>query len=520
MTPDFAVWIPACAGMTMFGGPLRFRKVQLSFILAGLAYLFAPMTARAQVTFTGPQPFVNLGSQAVGSSSIATSLPFTIAANTTVGSIGVLTTGSVGMDFVQATGSTCTAATYTTTTNCMVNADFKPAAPGLRLGAVVFYSGAHGTGTVLASVPVFGIGTGPELVFGPGGAKTRVGSKFISPEGVAVDAAGNVYVTDFGLQKVFKAAPRGAQTTVGTGLEMPAGVAVDGAGNVYITDSQVPAVFKVTPGGVQTQIGSGFSFPAGVAVDGAGNVYVSDPFVDAVFEITPAGTQTTVGGGYNTPAGVAVDAEGDVYVADTFNAEVFKITPGGTQSTVGTGLISPAAVAVDAAGDVYITDDGTDSVDQVTPEGVQTTIIQGLDVPNGIARDGSGNLYLANTFSKDVLKVDRADAPPLTFADTKIDHTSADSPKTVQVGNIGNAALNFLSLSFPADFPQDAADTCTSSTSLAPAGNCALSIDFSPVAPLGGKPWVLLKEAVTFTTNDLNLPQKVERVDVTGKEIR
>lgn len=86
--------------------------------------------------------------------------------------------------------------------------------------------------------------------------------------------------------------------------------------------------------------------------------------------------------------------------------------------------------------------------------------------------------------------------------------------------NIGNAALNFLSLTFPADFPQDGADTCTSSTSLAPAGNCALSIDFSPVTPLGGKPWVVLKEAVTLTTKDLNLPKKVQQVDVTGKEIR
>jgi len=168
---------------------------------------------------------------------------------------------------------------------------------------------------------------------------------------------------------------------------------------------------------------------------------------------------------------------------------------------------------------VYIADDGTDSVDEVTPEGVQTTIIQGLNVPNGVALDGLGNL-LADSISKDVLKVDRADAPSLTFAATQIYHTSADSPKTVQVENIGNAVLNFLSLTFPADFPQAAADTCTSSTSLAPAGNCALSIDFSPVTPLGSKPWVVLKEAVRLTTNDLNLARKVEQVDVKGKEIR
>jgi large repetitive protein len=510
MTSDFAI---------CFRSP-RSRAVRLSLILIGLAYILLPMVALAQVIFTGSRASVNLGSQTVGSRSATRSLPFMVEANTTVGTIGVLTTGSVGKDFAQAAESTCTATTYTTPTNCMVNVDFKPAAPGVRLGAVVFYSGAHNTGTVLASVPVFGLGIGPQLVFGPGGAETGVGSNFLSPEGVAVDAAGNVYVADIGLQEVFRVTPRGAQTTVGSALEVPGGVAVDGAGNVYIADSQAAAVFKVTPGHVQTQIGSGFSFPFGVATDGAGNVYVSDPFVDAVFKITPAGTQTMIGSGYNTPAGVAVDATGNVYVADTFDATVFKITPGGTQTMIGSGLISPAAVAVDAAGDVYITDDATNSVDVVTPEGVQTTIIQGLDVPNGVALDGSGNLYLANSFSSQVLKVDRADAPSLTFATTKINHTSTDSPKTVLVENIGNAALNFSSVAFPADFPQDAADTCTSSTSLPAAGNCALSIEFSPVTSLDGKSSVLLKEDVTLTTNDLNMHKKVEQVAVSGKEIR
>lgn len=496
------------------------RKMPLSSMLPGLVFLFLSITAPAQVTFTGAPPSVNLGSQSVGSRSAPTSLPFMVSAGTTVGSIGVLTTGSAGRDFAQAAGTTCTAMTYEAPTNCMLNVDFKPMTPGLRMGAVIFYSGAHNTGTVLASVPVFGIGTGPQLVFGPGGMETDVGSNLISPEGVAVDAGGNVYVTDVALQEVFRVTTHGVQTTVGSGLEVPEGVAVDGAGNVFITDSQVPAVFKVTPRHVQTQIGSGFSYPSGVAVDGAGNVYVSDPFVDAVFKITPVGTQTMVGSGYNTPAGVAVDATGNVYVADTFAATVFKITPGGTQTMIGSNLISPAGVTVDAAGDVYITDSATDSVDQVSPDGIQTTVVQRLDVPNGVALDGSGNLYIANTFSSQVLKVDRADPPSLTFAATKINHTSSDSPKTVQIENIGNAALNFFSLTFPSDFPQDAADTCTSSTSLAAGGNCALSIDFSPVTSLGGKSSVLLKEDVTLTTNNLNVHKKVEQVAVSGKEIR
>jgi sugar lactone lactonase YvrE len=497
----------------------RFRSKPLGLFLIALGCLLLPNAAQAQVTFNGVHSNVNMGSQAVGSPSAAVSLRFTIDAGTKVGSIAVLTTGIAGKDFAQATGSTCTAMTYTTVTHCMVNVSFRPLVTGLRRGAVAFYSGTSKISSALATVPVFGIGTGPQVVFGPGGAQSSVGSKFISPQGVAVDAAGDVYVTDIGLQEVFKISPAGTQTTVGTGLEVPEDVAVDGAGNVYITDSHADAVFKVTPGGVQTMVGSGFSYPVGVAVDGAGDLYVSDPFVPTVFRIAPAGAQTMVGSGYNTPAGVAVDAGGNVYVADTFDATVFKITPNGTQTMIGSGLISPAAVAVDAAGDVYITNSATDTVYEVTPSGNQTTVSTGLDVPNGVTLDGSGNLYVADTFNGQVTKSDRADAPSLQFDPTKINSTSTDSPKTVEVENIGNALLNFSALTYPPDFPEASGDNeCTSSTSLAAASTCALIIDFSPVKTGSGKSRLLI-EAVKLTTNDLNVPKKVQQVNVTGKEL-
>jgi sugar lactone lactonase YvrE len=499
---------------------LPFSQLQrMHFHLVVMACLLS-VPARAQVTFDGLQPSVNLGSQAVGSRSATVSLPFTIKGSTKVGNIAVLTTGIAGKDFALAAGSTCIATTYTTITNCMVNIDIKPLAAGLRRGAVVFYSGRSRTSTALATVPVFGVGTGPQVVFSPNAAESSLGSNLISPQGVAVDAAGNVYVADIGLQEVFKITPGGTQTTVGRGLEVPEGVALDGAGNLYIPDSQADAVFKVTPAGVETTVGKGFSYPVAVAVDGAGNVYVSDPFVPTVFRITPTGRQTMVGSGYNTPAGVAVDAAGNVYVADTFDATVFKITRGGTQTMIGSGLVSPASVAVDAAGDVYVTDSATNAVYEITPENVQSIVSSGLDVPNGIALDGSGNLFVADTFSGQLTKIDRADAPSLTFDPTKMGSTSKDSPKTVEVENIGNASLDFSSLTYPTDFPEASGENeCTSNTSLTAAGICGLIIDFIPVTPLTSGSSKLLEEAVKLTTNDLNVPKKVQQVIVTGEEL-
>jgi sugar lactone lactonase YvrE len=501
----------------------RFRRM-LNLSPLALACALLPVAAHAQVTFSGTKPNVNnvnMGSQAVGASSALVSLSFAIAANTNVGSIGVLTTGIASRDFSQASGSTCTATTYTADTNCAVNVTFRPDAAGLRMGAVVFFSGASKTGAVLVSVPVFGIGSGPQLVFGTNNTQSSVGSGLLSPEGVALDAVGDVYIADIGLQEVFRVTPAGKQTTVGTGLEVPGGVAVDGAGNVYIADSQAAVVWKVTPRGVQTTVGKNFQYPFSVAVDGEDNVYVSDPFIPTVFKVTPSGKMTTVGTGYNTPNGVAVDAAGNVYVADPYNQAVFKVTPAGKQTTVGTGLIDPTAVAVDAADDVYITDAGTDDLYEVTPDGVQTTVAQNLDIPSGIALDGPGNLYVVNTFNEHVLKIGRTAAPTLSFESTRINTTSKDSPKIVEIENIGNEALKFSALSYPVDFPEDSlADNCTASTALAAAGSCTLAVDFSPVTSLGSKSSAVLTEAVKFTSDNLNAAHATEEVTVTGTETK
>lgn len=503
----------------------RFRRLHIIVFLPLFACLL-PIVSRAQVTFSGVngQQSVSFGYHAIGSRSATISLPFTIASNvsTTVGSIGVVTTGIAGKDFASTTGSTsCIATTYAAAANCVVNVSFKPLAAGTRLGAVVFYSGVNDTSAVLATVFIYGFGIGPQVAFGPSGATTKVGSGFISPAGITVDVAGDVFVTDLDFQKVFKIAPNGIRTTVSSDVEVPQAVAVDGAGDVYIADSEAAQVFKVTQGGVQTTVGTGFSYPNGIAVDGPGNLYVTDPFIDEVVKITPAGTQTTVGTGYNTPAGVAVDSDGNVYVADTFNQEVFKVTPGGTQTTVGKNLVSPAAVAVDAARDVYIIDDGTEALYEVTPGGTQTTVSSDLDTPDGVAVDWAGNLYITNSYSSDVLKIDRADAPSLHFHSTAMGSKSADSPKRVRIGNIGNSQLQFSAVSYPADFPMStAANNCTSSTLLDSASTCELTINFKPIASLGGKPSVNLTEDVKITTNTFKVANTTESVVVTGTETK
>jgi uncharacterized protein (TIGR03437 family) len=213
-------------------------------------------------------------------------------------------------------------------------------------------------------------------------------SNFYTPVGGAVDASGNVYVADLNNNVVRKVSPSGSvSTAAGTGaagfsgdggaatsalLNGPQGVAVDATGNLYIADSGNHRIRMVTPSGTITTIAGnglpGFTgdggpatlaqigAPGGVAVDTAGNLYLSDSTalvrkvnpVGFIFTIAGNGTQGYSGDGgaataaqLNGPTALAVDAAGNVYVADTANNAVRVLQP--QAGTISIGAVTNAA---------------------------------------------------------------------------------------------------------------------------------------------------------------------------------
>ncbi len=248
--------------------------------------------------------------------------------------------------------------------------------------------------------------------------------------GVAVDPAGNLYLTDVGNHMVFKASADGTLTILaGNGIQwfsgdggpatsaslaLPEGVAVDGAGNLYIADEENHRIRKVSTSGIITTIAGtgvkGFAGdaglatnaqleqPAGVAVDAAGNIWhIADSVNQRIRMVGLDGIITTVAGNgmvafggdgglavdasLNFPEGVAVDGSGNLYIADTQNHRIRQVSLGGIITTVaGTGTASFAG------------------------DGGPATAAA-LNFPTAVAVDAGGSFYIADFSNGRVRKV-------------------------------------------------------------------------------------------------------------------
>ena len=179
---------------------------------------------------------------------------------------------------------------------------------------------------------------------------------------LAVDASGNVYVSELFNHKIRKITPDGTVSTIaggsagyadGQGINArfsgPQGVAVDAVGNVFVSDTGNNKIRKITPGGMVTTVsgtsngymdGPGatamFNGPYGIAVDANDNIYVGQEFT--IRKIASNGNVTTVAG--STPGlvdgsgasakfagihGIVLATDGNIYVADTYNYKIRKI---------------------------------------------------------------------------------------------------------------------------------------------------------------------------------------------------
>jgi uncharacterized protein (TIGR03437 family) len=306
-------------------------------------------------------------------------------------------------------------------------------------------------------------GTGSTGYSGDGGPATLASfnlSSNIGRGGLAVSAAGSLYVADWGNSRVRKIDATGTVTTVaGNGgrgytgdggpaiaasLGYPTSLVFDAAGNLYIADSWNHRIRKIGVDGTITSVAGngvlGFSGDGGpaqlasmgdpfsVAADNAGNLYIADSENGRIRKVNAPGVITTIAGNglfkfsgdngaatranFNRPAGLATDAAGNIYIADTLSNRIRRIATDGSITTVaGNGMLG------------FSGDGGPATAASLAwPEG-------------SLAIDNSGNLYIPDTGNNRIRRVS-PDGTITTFAGRGLAGFSGDG------GPVTNAAFN------------------------------------------------------------------------------
>jgi len=361
---------------------------------------------------------------------------------------------------------------------------------------------------------------------GTGGA-----ARFDDPHDIAADAADNLYVTDTGNHTIRKITPAGVVSTFaglagvsgkvdGPGtlarFNVPLGIALDPAGNVYVTESGNGTIRKLTPAGEVSTFARDLSFRDpyyyAIAADAAGNAYVArfvtrnftNYSIDGVLQadeivsdigfltkVAPDGTLTFLSQStvithhpegkipdINTPfTDVVVESSGKLLVAG--NGKLLRFSPPDSNYTVisGSGIPGSAdgpattaryggllGLATDRNGTIYVADSGNNNFRKVTASGDTTTLAGiALDVasgfadgtgaaarfnnPAGTAVDAAGNIYLADRANHVIRKITPAGVAT-TLAGAPGVPGSADgtgtaarfsSPNSVALDSAGNA---------------------------------------------------------------------------------
>lgn len=278
-------------------------------------------------------------------------------------------------------------------------------------------------------------GTGTRGDSGDGG--NAINAQMNAPSGIAVDAAGAVYVCDSGNRKVRKVSAEGGMSTLAANVGACRGLAVDAGGNVLIAVPQEQVVRRITPAG-QVSVYAGQPELSGFRGDGG----------------APAGARL------NQPLDVAIDTAGRVLIADTGNHRIRRVVNNVITTVAGSGAAgyqgegadalklafsNPAAVAGDASGNIYVGDTDNSRIRRVAPNGAVTTMagtgVSGFSGDNGpavrarisgpqdVVVEAGGTLLSVEAANLRIRRLTPPEAPALPQISTPVTNWADDSTR-------------------------------------------------------------------------------------------
>jgi uncharacterized protein (TIGR03437 family) len=298
-------------------------------------------------------------------------------------------------------------------------------------------------------------GGGTSAISGsPGPAATA--AQLSAPRNVAIDIPGNLYISDFNAQQIYRVTPAGVISVfAGTGtagyagdggdatmaqIAYPAGLTTDAFGNLYIADSGNNCVRRVWYGAIST-IAVNVPSPTGVAVDALGHIYAaSSSTTSGTAAVSPAGLNVVM----VTAEDVASDPGGTLYLAVQQSVEKqvgsTATVLAGCSNCPGYGdggpataalLDGPVALAIDAGGDIYIAEQSGNRIRTVAAKGAIATLAGAVSAPSGVAVDSSGSVDFSELNKNRVRRISAGGV-----LSTVVD--SLDLPACVRVGPDGS----------------------------------------------------------------------------------
>jgi sugar lactone lactonase YvrE len=389
------------------------------------------------------------------------------------------------------------------TSDCLFNATFAPAVPGVRSTPLTINSSAGSK----AALALLGTALGSGATLDP--AKSVSFGTGLQVAGVAVTGAGNVYVSDLKSKNLLLFSPSSqalgtsaTATTVAT-LTAPGAVTVDPRGFVYVADTSTGLVTQVAPSGTKTTLATTFKTPSGLAVDSLNNLYVSDSAAKAVYEIDAitGASRTLIASGLTAPAGLTIAPSGNLLIADPGAATLYSYNPSTAAfATVKSPATAPVGVATDAAGNLLIAD--TTAIFAAPASANSSSFTVASITPTSIATDAAGDVFAGA--GSGVIKLQRTQSL-LQFA------SAASAAQTATLLESGNQSLQLTSVSqtdstdftLTATASTDCVVTGSLPSSLAVGGACSLSATYTPGSPAPLTP----SDTATFNGNLSNAAQ-------------
>ena len=323
------------------------------------------------------------------------------------------------------------------------------------------------------------------------------------PSGIAVDAAGDVFISDTGNQRILMLPAAGSSygqaTVIASGLGAPGALAIDAAGNLFFADTlnnTVSLLPFTNPGyGPPAVLASGLNTPTGLAIDAFDSLLVSDNATGRIlyFQNSPSGyaAPTTIVSGLQNPQGLFVDGNRNLYFADSATMWIQRVPWSGNgygaPAKWGVTLKSPSSVVLDAKLNLYAVSAATHTLTYCAwnagPKRYDNCSTPSVNFasPAAIGLDSAHNMYVADPASGEAIVVTTGS---LSFPAADLGSASLSLAYNFNITagtTIGAVVVDNPVVGIP-EFSLNPHSTCSPGT-YPSAASCSVALSFTPAAP-------------------------------------